>query len=245
MKCSYCNNIYKHSSSLSKHKKLCEIRHDLNVIRSITVHCESCDIFVEKRLLPAHQKSFNHKDKLAKMVNEKIELYNTTKNGDVRELRIRDCAYDMSDWDLKNHLNKHKQAFVDLIILELISMKTLAFRLCHTGLYTKISNNDHNEPEMVKAIKTFNSDYFQVFQSTDVNERFGESISNLVGVVENFALNDSGWVLNVSLQLCIQILNIMHFGNSWIELPIGLKNSPNLLNIINKDNKCIIWFFSS
>lgn len=240
-KCKYCEKVYRQSSLLSRHAKNCKvIQQKLNIINSYTVFCISCKKSVKKQYLSQHQRSFEHLDSLAKLIEGKIELFNSALDKDIQEFRIVDA--DPFELDLKKLLNDNKESISNLISLELVKSKNLKFEINHSEIYRRISTETNSKNEHhLDALKTFHSDYYSINRSSEIPKFLDLAYCNLLKKIEDFKSNQSGWSICFSLQIGIQILKIAHFGSSYIQLPDKLKCNRNLINVINQDSYCLIW----
>ena len=88
----------------------------------------------------------------------------------------------------------------------------------------------------------FYSNTLTILQNSDIDELLricGEKINESI---ESFLRRGSGWILEKFINIT---LNVTEFrpcaGGTYLELPPVLKSKKSLLNIQNKDEKCIIW----
>lgn len=248
LKCNFCEKIFSHRSGLSRHLKICKIvRKKINFINSPTTFCESCKRSVLKQYVAQHQRSYEHLDNLTKLMEGKIELFNSSINGDVKTYRVKDD--NPLEIDVRKLLNDNKSTLVNQLEYDIIQHKNLKFQVSHTAVYTRMgdiqSGNQKNKPEnedVLKAIKTFNSLFYEINSGSDIESIMSDAFENLIKKIEEFKANSSGWTINFSLQITIQILKVAHFGSSYIPIPKRVKLQSYLINIVNEDLECIVWY---
>lgn len=236
--CPFCKKVFQHKTSLSRHKRLCELKNDLSLLGSVTIFCESCKRSIEKRYLSQHYRSFEHLNALASLLEGKVQLFASSLGDTVEEFRILNL--DPKDIEIAKLMISNKKDLLLLLEKKLLELKNIKFRLSHSGFYSKIASLTE-ETEFVDTVKTFSSDYYILNQADDLDLTFDDAKNNLLTEIESFQTNSSGWFLVMSLQVSVQILRVVNFGNSFIELPKKIRRNRSLLNIVNNDEFCLIW----
>lgn len=92
------------------------------------------------------------------------------------------------------------------------------------------------------AIKSFNTKYAIIFQSTDIKNMYLKSVEKLISKCSEFEMSESGWTIDSVkyLELNINKYNPLRAG-SYIPLPPVLRNTKSCLNIRNNDTHCFLW----
>lgn len=92
------------------------------------------------------------------------------------------------------------------------------------------------------SLKSFNTKYIAVFQSSDILKLFQELTNILITKCSEFELSESGWSIeSIShLELNIAKYNPLRAG-TYIPLPKRVQNIKACLNIQNDDMHCFLW----
>lgn len=92
------------------------------------------------------------------------------------------------------------------------------------------------------SLKSFNTKYSMVFQSTDILQMFKDLSNTLINKCSEFELSESGWTIeSIShLELNIAKYNPLRSG-SYIPLPKRIQNTKSCINVHNDDEHCFLW----
>lgn len=203
LQCDACKKFFTKISSLNRHKnKYCDklFESDLKFLSSAVILCVSCNEHIEKRYLTAHQKSFKHNDKLAKMFNQTIDTYKTALNKNVVIYRYKNK--NENNLDIQQLFDEAKSAIIALMEHETNRLKTTNIRLSHIGYYRKPSTiNDNTEEEanvdFLQAIKQFSSNYYTCRLSTEFEQIYQTLQNQVMTKIEEFQARNSGIVIKL------------------------------------------------
>lgn len=249
--CPYCQHEFTTNFTLKRHLKNCNYRFTSNLsqLNAPQIHCHTCDKSIIKTYLNQHLRSYEHRNKLAKRISDKIDIYSSSFDGAYRIYRrkIRENS------DSERSLVDSHNDFIDILEADLSKFKSLKFRIAFYGIYRKINNEKiETESDYLESLKTFYSKYHELFLASNINEVYEEAENELKHALDEFVANQSGWTLFLSLQTSIEILKTKHLrGGCYIPLEGFLKKHSNkLLNIKTTKSDCfllsiIAYFFHS
>ena len=85
------------------------------------------------------------------------------------------------------------------------------------------------------------TDTIEVYDSCDVHDELNSTYENLVSVIEDFQQRGSGWILDKLIALDLHLLEFDPLrATSYIPLPTCIQNRKAVINVKNKDEKCIL-----
>ena len=121
---------------------------------------------------------------------------------------------------------------------ELCKKKALKFYLSlHANFHLGSDESFQTDPPIV-----FNTDPFEIYESTEVDGILTQTYEKLFSSIEEFQHRGSGWVLDKLLRIDIHILEFNPLrATSYIPLPTQLARKKAVINIKNKDEKCFLW----
>ncbi|PFX12774.1 putative uncharacterized transposon-derived protein F54H12.3 [Stylophora pistillata] len=96
--------------------------------------------------------------------------------------------------------------------------------------------------EVETMIAYFSSHQKIIFQETDGEELYEESVEKMMESLATFLRNKSGWVFNRVEGLDLHTVKYTPFkGSSYIKLPKHLESKKTIINMKNKDEECFKW----
>lgn len=195
--------------------------------------CNECKVYVSN--FTAHKKSNLHKSNC--LINTKfdnVQVIATAFKNRIRSYRVNSIANDIHSTP-EQFLNRISKSVLELIKISLEKHTALKVNLELFVAYTQPKNNE-------KAMKSFNTQYFQIFQNTDILSLYSSYIDNLITKCSEFELSESGWTIDSisHLEININKYNPLRAG-TYVSLPAKIRNSKSCLNIQNKDDHCFLW----
>ena len=120
-------------------------------------------------------------------------------------------------------------------ILEYQPFKSLKFFL---------TVNIDMKKQLDSALKTsnFRTSAVIITEASDLNQKVGFMVENLVNKIDQYVREGSGWVILEVGEIHVHVTRYNPIvGSSYIKLPTAIKNKSSLVNIKNKDQKCLLW----
>lgn len=242
-KCSFCKKNFKHHHSLKRHLNKCEKKIEVLMenVNTYKFYCETCKVYVSKRSLNAHFRSNSHSEKIAKKLEDSnVYVYQSALKKNVITFRIKNDNED--EILIENFFDKNKSTIKNLLSTEITRLKNIKFRISHLGLYTKPCEEETlGDGNIYECIKTFTSDFFLLNASDSIENEINEAVNQVIKKCQDFNHFSSGWSILRLIAIAIDVLNVKPFGGSFIATPKTLKNNKFILNVINNDDKCLIY----
>ena len=147
-------------------------------------------------------------------------------------------------------LEPNSRADIILVLRELESevLQKLSNRIVHlNGIKWYISLRARYvkidvERNLLYTDATFTSDVQRTMQGDDLNPQLAQVYQDIFIKSQEFEAQGSGWSLDEIQYLDVHsTIYVPLQGNSFIETPARLKFNKSIVNIENKDNKCIVW----
>ncbi|XP_033744078.1 uncharacterized protein LOC117329956 [Pecten maximus] len=83
----------------------------------------------------------------------------------------------------------------------------------------------------------------QLPNDVDLEHNLNDAFQKIFGSCEEFIRKGSGWVLKRVIKLEIHVANYSSVGgSSFIPTPVTFARHKTLINIVNDDDKCFLWF---
>ena len=121
--------------------------------------------------------------------------------------------------------------------------KNIKFKMVLVCLMERIKVKTDKGVEELEEVKSyFSSKTYKNLESTNPEKLVKKCISKILGSIEEYNTNGSGWYFKEVLKLEV---NTVEFnptkGSSYIPLPDWISNKKAIVNIKNKDEKCLLW----
>ena len=121
--------------------------------------------------------------------------------------------------------------------------RNIKFKMVLVCLMERIKVKTDKGVEELEEIKSyFSSNTYKNLKSTNPEEIVKKCISKILGDIEVFNSNGSGWYFKEVLKLEVNTFEYNPTkGSSYITLPGWISNKKAIVNIKNKDEKCFLW----
>ena len=104
-------------------------------------------------------------------------------------------------------------------------------------LVCEMENTSNNQVKSYFQSKTYIN-----LEKTEVKVFLKEMIKEILGTIDIFHKNGSGWLFKEVIRLEIHTVEYRPMkGGSYIPLPEFITKKKSIINIQNKDNKCFLW----
>jgi len=122
-------------------------------------------------------------------------------------------------------------------------IRTLKSVKMQFGLNVEFSiPRDGEKQEMEHYFKQKDPTVFNRNNVTAVNSVFHGFINEVKGKIEAWSQRGSGWVVEGVLEAFMNVAQYQPFhGGSYMPLPKKLQNKKAIINVQNRDNKCLRW----
>ena len=87
----------------------------------------------------------------------------------------------------------------------------------------------------------FHSSSSILLKDSDIEEEIKQHISSLENKIEEYLKKGSEWMVENVKMINLMMTKYQPMGGSYIKLPKAIENKTSLLNIKNKDEKCLLW----
>ena len=168
----------------------------------------------------------------------KLELWPdmTTKKGDIYQFR-----------------EKNKRKFVEVIQKELERLGSIKVSFSLRQEFTRevydeleVEERDYEERQTQTIKHYFQSFQPAIFMRGDSEERIGEKIDEFLeqvrGEIENWSEAGSGWTAGGINLVYIEVARYRSLrGGTYLPLPASLAKKKAIINVRNKNEKCIQW----
>ena len=155
-------------------------------------------------------------------------------------LRVLKMRATRNNKDLFKFFQNTKNSFINVCTNEVETMKSVKIQFSLLVRFYMI--RDEKLEEM--------NHYFDWMQPVILTEHNIDILNNLLnqfideakGQIEAWSERGSGWILDKILEAFINVARYQPMrGGSYMPLPTKLKNQKAVLNIQNRDNKCLRW----
>ena len=142
--------------------------------------------------------------------------------------------------DILKFFQKTKNRFIDVCSNEVQALRSVKVQF---GLLVSFYIDRNGEVERMEH-------YFNRMQPIVLNEHSMDTLNHTLnqfvdevrGDIEAWSERGSGWVVDEILEAFINVAQYQPLkGGSYMPLPEKLKNKKAILNIQNRDNKCLRW----
>lgn len=195
------------------------------------VFCQKCQVDVLS--LSSHKKSNIHKSNcLLQTEFSNVQIIATAFKNRIISYRINP----QNEYLIPDHFLSDINTTVDrLIKINLNRHRTLKINL---ELFVKYSLPKDNST----SLKSFNTKYSMIFQSTDISQLYYEFSEILQFKCSEFEHTESGWTIESISHLEINIAKCDPLkAGSYLPLPKKIQNTKSCLNIKNTDDHCFLW----
>ncbi|XP_047985628.1 uncharacterized protein LOC125226449 [Leguminivora glycinivorella] len=196
--------------------------------------CDKCQIKLPKNEYNAHLRTNLHKSNcILKTDLNNIEIIATAFKNRIVTYRLNATQNEYVTpetflCDIKSNIMK----VVEMSLREHKSIKInyelfVYFTLPHSGK---------------QQLKSFNTKYDVIYENTNINELFENTIEHLKNKVIEFEHRESGWSFVAISHLEVNVNKYCPMrGGTYIPLPPSVKNTKSCINIQNNDNCCFLW----
>lgn len=194
--------------------------------------CQDCNAYTSNH--SSHKKSNIHKiNCLLRTEFDNVQLIATAFKNRIASYRVNPDSSDIIMPEL--FLSSISSTVCNIIKTLLITHKSIKANFELFVLY-KLPKNDEI------SLKSFNTKYTPILQSTDLKSLFEEFSKNLMSKCMEFELSESGWTIEAinHLELNIAKYNPLRAGH-FIPLPTSIVRTKSCLNIHNTDSHCFLW----
>lgn len=195
------------------------------------VFCHDCQIYVSK--LSSHRRSNAHKsNSLLRSEYSNVQIIATAFRNRVISYKINPKATYLIPEQFLAETTSTIHNLINSLLKKHRSLK-VNFELFITY---KLPKND------TSSLKSFNTKYSMVFQSTNILQLYHEQSNILALKCVEFEHAESGWMVeSIShLEMNVAKFNPLKAG-SYLPLPVKIKNTKSCLNIRNNDEYCFLW----
>lgn len=195
------------------------------------VFCKDCQINVPK--LASHKKSYLHKSNcLLQDEFENVQIIATA-------FKNRIVSYKINP--RKNFLIP-EQFLTDILPTAYNLIKKSLKKHCSLKVNFELFATYNLPKNETSSLKSFNTKYNVVLQSTDVTQMYYEMSNVLALKCIEFEQAESGWTIESISHLEINIakFNPLRAG-SYIPLPKKIQNTKACINVKNNDEHCFLW----
>lgn len=193
--------------------------------------CDICNITVPKYF--SHKKSYIHKSNcLLRTEFDNVQIIGTAFKNRILSYRVCPSKKFLLP---EQFLSEVVNTICNLVKRSLEKHNALKINFELFATFTLPKNNE-------KSLKSFNTKYVQIFQSTNIKNIYLECVKSLLNKLSEFEHSESGWSFDSlnNLEVNINKYNPLRTG-SYIPLPIKILKTRSCVNIKNSDDKCFLW----
>ena len=140
--------------------------------------------------------------------------------------------------DILMAMHELERDITDRINYDRIRHRGVKWYLSVAAQYSKV----RPDGEIVTTEIWFNSTTMISLEASSVEGQVAEVYRHLHSQSQEFQSQGSGWSLDHVINLRLYTIAYQPLrGSSYIDLPQKIKNSRSVLNIVNNDDKCILW----
>ena len=140
--------------------------------------------------------------------------------------------------DILQSMNELEHDVTNMLIRERELHQGIKWYMALTVKYFKVDADG----EQLTSEQVFRSSTAAAVNDHDIIEQLAEAMQEVYKHSQEFQAEGSGWTLDQVLSLAVHTVAYQPLmGNSYMELPEFIKKKRAVLNIENKDNKCILW----
>ncbi|CAH2019869.1 unnamed protein product [Acanthoscelides obtectus] len=199
---------------------------------SRTIRCDSCNCEVPRNAHAAHLKSIKHKAHLWTPLHNNVSVCRSAFRGRIVSYQI---TASIDTLNVTEYMNNLEHDSINVIENELHKQTTLKINMELFGLYILPAKSR-------REVKSHNTNNVIITQSSNLKAIYHDLESKIEQKSEDFAEKDSGWVLEKTLYLEININKYNPLrAASYLPLPKEIRNKKAVLNIRNNDEYCFAW----
>ncbi|CAH2020888.1 unnamed protein product [Acanthoscelides obtectus] len=199
---------------------------------SRTIRCDSCNCEVPRNAHAAHLKSIKHKAHLWTPLHNNVSVCRSVHWGRIVSYQI---TASIDTLNVTEYMNNLEHDSINVIENELHKQTTLKINMELFGLYILPAKSR-------REVKSHNTNNVIITQSSNLKAIYHDLESKIEQKSEDFAEKDSGWVLEKTLYLEININKYNPLrAASYLPLPKEIRNKKAVLNIRNNDEYCFAW----
>lgn len=254
-KCDKCGKIFLSKNYLKRHliKKNCHAQISVSNVRKRkgsdllkrkrieeSVHCNTCNADICKRFYAAHLKTNKHKTLSSVLYrSNNIEIIKTAFRSRIQSFKIKNLNEKEILFD--NFLKTSKGDVILLINEHMQIHNTLKVNVELFTIYEMIKNDSINTD-----IKSFNTKYEIIDQSTDISETCNTWFSIIKTKSEEFNERESGWSLLQILHLEVNINKFMPLrASGFCRVPKNIAKKNAVVNVLSDDGRCFAYAIMS
>ncbi|KAJ0169636.1 hypothetical protein K1T71_014821 [Dendrolimus kikuchii] len=213
-------------------------RHDEPSTSTDKLHCETCNILVNRRYFVNHTKSIVDKNNILK---SHCSLDNVSVVDSAFGQRI--ISYKVKNKNQSDSVFQTPELFLELIKSDIFFLIDEVLKQHSTVKINFVLHADFvQESKNLTNSFDFQTSNFIISQADDLNIFIVSLRDTLVHKISTFEKKDSGWSLTKInfIELNINKYNPLR-GNSYIDLPKDIKDKKAVINFNNSDNFCFKW----
>ena len=144
----------------------------------------------------------------------------------------------VNNLDILSSMKELEQEVTDLLRNEREKHRGIKWYMALTCEYSKLSVDGERQI----SEQVFRSRTFAAVSDDDIMEQLAMAMQDIFQHSQEFQAEGSGWSLERVLLLTVHTVAYQPLlGNSYIKLPEFIVKKKAVLNIQNKDDKCILW----
>lgn len=141
-------------------------------------------------------------------------------------------------WDILQFFVDNQQQIEKILSDRLLHVKGMKWFMTLFVKFVKYNQNN----EAVYAEPTFRSLSLACTNVSQIKEQMAEAFQHLHNSYQNFERDGSGWSIDKIMKLEVNTIEFVPLeGSSYIPLPAQIQKKKAILNIQNKDHKCLLW----
>ncbi|XP_078356312.1 uncharacterized protein LOC144641138 [Oculina patagonica] len=149
---------------------------------------------------------------------------------------------DQASKDLFVFQKKTKSKFVDLVKNEIRDLKSAKVSFEIKIMFTKENFETGVTQEMEHYFKEKQPHVFNEHNKNQIKQEFERFIERSKGQIEAWSERGSGWVFE---RITVAYVNVARYqplrGGTYLPLPANLAKKKAIINVQNRDNKCLKW----
>ncbi|CAC5383844.1 unnamed protein product [Mytilus coruscus] len=221
LKCDICEKSFKLPNNLIRHRR----SHVSNF------ECEDCGHITNRKDNLERNRRLKHGKRKRKREEEKRDSGAEKKTRDVP-------ATNGERYDLIHFIKEKKQQITELLLDKNEANNIKYFFNVQVCIIKYLADGTYEEalPHFRIRIKTLLS------TRENFEHELNESFQKIFSSMEEFIRNGSGWQLEEVLLLDVTITKYKPLGGgSYMVLPVSLAKSHSLVNVINTDERYLVW----
>lgn len=199
------------------------------------MHCEQCCIDLSRHQYKYHLRTNLHKSNcLLKSEYENVDIIASAFRNRIMTYRLNP-SQKVEYLTVEAFLQDNKSVICKLIDTALVKNHCIKMNFELFANFILLKTNE-------QQLKSFNTKYETIFQSTDIDEFYSRLIDKLKQKLSEFDHCESGWSFISINHLEININKYAPMrGGSYFELPAIIKNTKSCINVKNTDENCFLW----